>query len=474
MSSRTFDYDVIVIGSGPGGEGAAMQASKEGLKTAIVEKNNSVGGSCTHLGTIPSKSLRHIAHRLTTFINDPLFSTEPTKKFSFDSLLKRAHEVISRQVSRRQSHYSRNNIPVFQGQATLVDPNTVGVIYPDGHTKKLTSQNIIIACGSKPRRPKNIDFNHQRIFDSDTILNLSYNPKHLIIYGAGIVGCEYTSIFKALNMKVTLINTHSKLLNFLDDEISGALSYHLREKGVHLKKGEKYETVTYNDRSVAVTLESGKKVIGDALLVTLGREGDSKFLGLENLGVEITHKGHISVNDHYQTKVPSIYAVGDITGFPGLASAAYDQGRFAALHILDPKCDTSLVKDMPYGIYTSPEISCIGANETQLTEAKVPYEIGCVAFKHLARAQITGQTVGMLKVLFHSETLEIIGIHCFGQNAAEIIHIGQAIMCQPRPYNSLKYFINTTFNYPTMAEAYRVAALNGLNRLKDQKNYEVS
>ena len=471
MSSKTFDYDVLVIGSGPGGEGAAMQAVKEGLRTALVEKTPLVGGSCTHLGTIPSKSLRHIAHRLTTFMNDPLFSVESTKRFPFHDLLRRAEEVISKQVSRRQSHYLRNSLPVFTGQATFVDEHTIGVLCPDGLTKKITAKNIVVACGSKPRHPEDIDFDSPGIYDSDTILKLTSTPKHIIIYGAGIVGCEYASIFKALNIKVTLINTRDQLLDFLDDEISGALSYHLREKGVQLKRGEKYSSITSNEKGVTVTLESGKNIKGDALLVTMGRIGDSKFLGLDTLGIDISSKGHITVNARYQTSIPNIYAVGDITGFPGLASAAYDQGRFAALHILDPECDTSLVKDMPYGIYTSPEISCIGATEAQLTKKKIPYEVGSVAFKHLARAQITGQTVGMLKILFHSTSLEILGIHCFGQNSAEIIHIGQAIMSQPSPCNSLKYFINTTFNYPTMAEAYRVAALNGLNRLKQQEEY---
>lgn len=471
MDSQVFDYDVLVIGSGPGGEGAAMQAVKQGLKTAVIEKAPAVGGSCTHLGTIPSKSLRHIAHRLTTFINDPLFSRENSEHVCFSTFLSRAREVISKQVSRRQSHYTRNNVPIIRGQATFVNENTLGVLCPDGLTKKLTGRSIIIATGSKPRHPENIDFSHKRIFDSDSILRLQYSPKHIIIYGAGIVGCEYASIFKALNTKVTLVNTHDKLLGFLDDEISGALSYHFREKGIHIKKNERYSKIEASDKGVTITMESGKRLVGDALLVTLGRIGDSKILGLENLGIKLTPRGHISVNERYQTSIPNIYAVGDITGFPGLASAAYDQGRFAALHILDPDCDTSLVKDMPYGIYTSPEISFIGATEAELTKEKIPYEVGSVAFRFLARAQITGQTVGMMKILFHSDTLEILGIHCFGQNSAEIIHIGQAIMSQPAPCNSIKYFINTTFNYPTMAEAYRVAALNGLNRLKEQAQY---
>ena len=472
MGSEKFDYDVIVIGSGPGGEGAAMQATKEGLRTALVEKEKYVGGSCTHLGTIPSKSLRQTVHRLTTFINDPLFSNDQIlKRLSYKNFLTRAQEVISKQVARRQSHYVRNNIPVLTGHATFVDEHTIGLIGPDGITKKLTAKYFVIATGSRPRRPDDIDFTQKGIFDSDQILKLNYYPRHMIIYGAGIVGCEYTSIFRALNMKVTLINTHPKLLGFLDEEISGALSYHLREKGVHIKQGERYSSIDANDKCVTLTLESGKKIRGDALLVTLGRLGNSRFLGLDQLGIEVTQRENIVVNERYQTAVPNIYAVGDVTGHPGLASSAYDQGRFAALHILDPESDMSLVKNMPYGIYTSPEISFIGCNEAELTKDKVPYEVGSVAFKHLARAQVTGQTVGMLKILFHTDSLEILGIQCFGQSAAEIIHIGQAIMSQPKPYNSIKYFVNTTFNYPTMAEAYRVAALNGLNRLKAHQCY---
>lgn len=472
MSSEKFDYDVIVIGSGPGGEGAAMQATKEGLNTALIEKEKYVGGSCTHLGTIPSKSLRHTVHRLTTFVNDPLFANDQIlKRISYKSFLERAQQVISKQVARRQSHYVRNKVPILTGHATFVDKNTVGLIGHDGITKKLTARYFVIATGSRPRRPDDIDFKQKCIFDSDTILKLNYCPKHMIVYGAGIVGCEYTSIFRALNMKVTLINTHDKLLGFLDEEISGALSYHLREKGVHIKQGERYSSIDVRDRCVIVTLKSGKKIRGDALLVTLGRLGNSRFLGLDELGIKTTQKEHIKVNGRYQTSVPNIYAVGDVTGYPGLASSAYDQGRFASMHILNPKSDRSLVKNMPYGIYTSPEISFIGANESELTQKKIPYEVGSVAFKHLARAQITGQTVGMLKILFHTDSLEILGIQCFGQSAAEIIHIGQAIMSQPKPYNSIKYFVNTTFNFPTMAEAYRVAALNGLNRLKAHQCY---
>jgi NAD(P) transhydrogenase len=271
-------------------------------------------------------------------------------------------------------------------------------------------------------------------------------------------------MLRRMHVRVTLVNTRDKLLSFLDDEIIDALSYHLSENGVRILHNEEYEGVEAGQNDVILHLKSGKKVRSDMLLWANGRTGNTESLGLETIGITPNHRGQIEVNEHYQTSQPHIYAVGDVVGYPSLASASYDQGRFAAGHLCG---DTNhrLVQNIPTGIYTSPEISSIGKTERQLTDEKVPYEVGKAMFKHLARAQITGQTVGMLKLLFHRETLALLGIHCFGQNAAEIIHIGQAIMLQPEPHNSLRYFTNTTFNYPTMAEAYRVAALNGMNRL---------
>ncbi len=467
MTDREFKYDMLVIGSGPGGEGAAMQASKEGLKVAVIEEKPSVGGNCTHLGTIPSKTVRHLAHRLTTFQTDPLFNKKLFNSFiGFPELMERASTVIRKQVKRRESHYLRNDIDVYFGRGSLLDKHTVQVDLLEGKKKQFTAKSIVLATGSRPYRAPCFDFEHPLIHDSDSVLHMKDHPKSITVIGAGVIGCEYTSIFKALGCRVTLVNNRSQLLSFLDEEITDALSYHLREKGVTIRNNEIYSEAIPKSDGVITHLKSGKKIKSDVLLVAMGRQGNTDGLNLGDLGVKTTHKGLVEVNGHYQTSVENIYAVGDLTGFPSLASSAYDQGRFAALHIVNPLCDDSLVKDIPVGIYTSPEISCIGRTEKELTEDKVPYEIGHVAFKNLARAQITGQTVGMLKLLFHVETLEILGIHCFGQNSAEILHIGQAIMAQPKPGNSLKYFVNTTFNYPTMGEAYRVAALNGMNRLR--------
>jgi NAD(P) transhydrogenase len=291
-------------------------------------------------------------------------------------------------------------------------------------------------------------------------------PGTLTVYGAGVIGCEYASAFKDLGVRVNLVNTRERLLEYLDEEISNALSYHMRdEQGILIRQNEEYEKVEVNKQGVVLTLKTGKVIKTDMLLWANGRTGNSAGMGLEELGIAVDHRGNLTVNETYQTALPHIYAVGDIVGFPNLASAAYDQGRFAGTHIAEGHCDERLVRDIPTGIYTTPEISCLGGTERELTEKRVPYEVGHAFFRNLARGQITGHKAGMLKLLFHRETLEILGIHCFGHNSAEILHIGQAIMAQPAPYNNVKYFINTTFNYPTMAEAYRVAALNGYNRL---------
>ena len=459
------EYDVIVIGTGPGGEGASMKAVKSGRKVAVIEKYSRVGGGCTHWGTIPSKSLRHIAQQLLDIKNNPLVDQKAIN-FSYPQLLKSAESIISKQVNMRYNFYERNGIDLYSGEAFFIDSNHLEI--RNEHSEKsylLKAKHIVIATGSRPYRPNNIDFSNSRIYDSDTILNLNFTPHSVTVYGAGVIGCEYASIFRSIGCKVNLINTRDKLLSFLDDEIIDALAYHLREQGILIRHNEVYNKVEVTKEAVNLHTESGKQIKSDILLFANGRTGNSKNLGLEKIGIQINSREQIEVNENYQTTVPHIYAVGDIIGYPSLASAAYDQGRFAATHIVDGKCDLKLVHFIPTGIYTSPEISSIGKTEKELTEEKVPYEVGHAQFKSLARAQITGKTTGMLKLLFHRESFELLGIHCFGAEASEIVHIGQAILSQKGDANSLHYFINTTFNYPTMAEAYRVAALNGANRV---------
>jgi NAD(P) transhydrogenase len=458
-------FDVIVIGAGPGGEGAAMQAVKHGKRVAVIERMAAVGGSCTHLATIPSKALRHMISEMSATNTNPVFRTAGiTVNLSFPELRRSAAPVIERQVTMRKTFYDRNGATLLCGAARFLDTRTIEVKHQGNDAFIVKGDNIVVATGARPYRPNNIDFADPRIFDSDTILNLSYTPRSITIYGAGVVGCEYASMFRNLDMKVNLVNTRGKLLEFLDDEIIDALSYHLRDRGVLIRHMETCARVEAREDEVVLHLESGKQLKSDVLLWANGRTGNTAGMDLETVGITPNVRGQIDVDEHFRTNVPHIYAVGDVTGKQQLASAAYDQGRFVATQILGEAAH-ELVRDIPTGIYTTPEISSVGKSERELTEARVPYEIGHALFKSLARAQITGQTIGMLKILFHRETLQILGIHCFGANASEIIHIGQAIMAQKGDGNSLLYFINTTFNYPTMAEAYRVAALNGYNRL---------
>ncbi len=459
-------YHTIILGSGPAGEGAAMRLAKAGKRVAVVEQAPQVGGSCTHRGTIPSKSLRHTIQLLADYRHHPLFEhTISVMDVTWPQLLRTSDQVIARQVSMQHRYYTRNGVTVIHGRGRLLDVHRVEVAGNDGQRRELQAEYIVIATGSRPWRPPELDFDHPRIRDSDTLLDLDYTPRQVTIYGAGVIGCEYASIFANLDVKVNLVNTRDRLLSFLDEELTDALSYHLRDQGVVLMHNERMAQVTCDEREVALTCDSGRVVRGDILLWANGRTGNSTGLGLEALGIAVNQRGQIETNRYFQTALPHIYAVGDVAGPPGLASAGYDQGRFVGAHIADGRVDWSLVEEVPTGIYTSPEISSLGRTEAELTRANIPFEVGRAEFKNLARAQITGHTTGVLKILFHRETLEILGIHCFGQEAAEIIHIGQAIMSQKGGGNSLRYFAETTFNYPTMAEAYRVAALYGLNRL---------
>ncbi|MEZ4730922.1 MAG: Si-specific NAD(P)(+) transhydrogenase [Caldilineaceae bacterium] len=451
-------YDVIVIGSGPGGEGAAMKATKAGKRVAVIEEKPQVGGNCTHQTTIPSKALRQAIQQM---IDSGSYAAT-----NYQQLLRLAERVIQQQVTLRTGFYERNFVDVLTGRGVFVDDHTVAVTTPNGLQKHYQADYFVIATGARPYHPADVDFTHPHILDSDSILTYSGNPRSITIYGAGVIGCEYASIFRGLRIKVNLIDPRDRLLSFLDDEIIDALSYHLRDNGVMIRHNEEYAKVEARNDGVTLYLQSNKVIHSDLLLWAQGRTGNSDNMGLEALGIERNKRGNIVVNENYQSAQAHIYAIGDVVGYPSLASAAYDQGRFAATHIVTGRCEYQLVEQIPTGIYTIPEISSIGLTERELTERKVPYEVGHSFFRHLARAQLSGRTTGMLKLLFHRETLQILGIHCFGSQASEIIHIGQAIMAQKGEANTLLYFINTTFNYPTMAEAYRVAALNGLNRLQ--------
>ncbi len=458
-----FEYDAVVIGAGPAGEAAAMKLAKSGKKVVVVDARSQVGGNSAHVGTIPSKALRQSVFNLINYRRDPLFSQGlDYYQVPLNKVLTKARKVVRNQVDTHTRFYERNQIEVRNGWASFVDNHTLQIELTDGlGFETITFNKAIITVGSRPYRPDLLDFDHPRVFDSDKILQMDYVVKKIIIYGAGVIGCEYASIFTGLGYKVDLINNHDSLLSYLDKEISDALAHDFRQFGVLVRHKEEIERLETHDDYVVLHLKSGKRIKSDAILWSNGRSGNTESLNLEAIGLKANNRGQLKVDDTYRTEIDNIYAAGDVIGWPSLASAAYDQGRCAAAFMVGDQ-DAEPVSSVPTGIYTIPEISSIGKTEQELTDEKVPYEVGQAFFKHLARAQIIGERSGVLKILFHRETLEILGIHCYGNHASEIIHIGQAVM---KLNGTLEYFVNTTFNYPTMAEAYRVAALNGLNRV---------
>lgn len=458
-----FEYDAVVLGAGPAGEAAAMKLAKSGKKVAVVDPRDQVGGNCTHVGTIPSKSLRQSVFNLINFRRDPMFTQSMDyHQVPLNKVLANARRVVRQQVHTHTRFYERNQIDVIHGWASFIDKHTLRIDRDDTNSyETITFNKAIITVGSRPYRPDMLDFDHPRVFDSDKILQMDYVVKKIIIYGAGVIGCEYASIFTGLGYKVDLINNKDQLLSYLDSEISDALSHDFRQFGVLIRHNEEIDKLETHDDYVILHLKSGKKIKSDAILWCNGRSGNTETLNLEAIGLTANSRGQLKVDETYCTEADNIYAAGDVIGWPSLASAAYDQGRCAAAFMVGDQ-DAEPVSSVPTGIYTIPEISSIGKTEQELTDEQIPYEVGQAFFRHLARAQIIGERSGVLKILFHRETLEILGIHCYGNHASEIIHIGQAVM---KCNNTLEYFVNTTFNYPTMAEAYRVAALNGLNRV---------
>lgn len=461
---RQYDYDAVVLGAGPAGEAAAMKLAKSGKKVVVIDPRGQVGGNCAHVGTIPSKALRQSIFNIISFRRDPIFAhILDNNQITLKKVLSRARQVVMNQVATRTLFYERNQVEVIHGWGSFVDAHTLTVTPTEvgGTIKTISFEMAVIAVGSRPFRPAILDFNHPRVFDSDTILQMDYAVKKMIIYGAGVIGCEYASIFTGLGCRVDLINNKEQLLSYLDHEISDALSHDFRQMGVMIRNNEEIDRLETHDDCVILHLKSGKKIKSDAILWSNGRAGNTDSLNLEAVGLTANARGNLEVDKTYKTSVDNIYAIGDVIGWPSLASAAYDQGRNAAAFMVGDD-DAEFINSVPTGIYTIPEISCIGKTEEELTAEQVPYEVGQAFFKHLARSQILGERSGVLKILFHRETLQILGIHCYGYHAAEIIHIGQAVM---KCGHTLEYFVNTTFNYPTMAEAYRVAALNGLNRI---------
>ncbi len=460
-------FDVIIIGSGPAGEAAAMLLAKNNKKVLVIEKYSQIGGGCIHWGTIPSKAIRQTIVSYMNIFKTPFLGNKLNIEMpSYLELLETTKIVISQQVKMREKHYSRNHIDIVFGEASFVDGNTVEVVNQEkNEAKKYQAKNFIIATGSKPFHPQGVDFRHPKILDSDKVLNLKENPNSILIYGSGIIGVEYACIFKNLGIKLNLVNSRERVLDFLDQEITDALNFRMRDMGIAIRNEEEFDDLKFHDEKLIMSFKSGKQIKTDYVFWAQGRVGNSESLNLAKLGIATNDRQNIKVNENYETTQKGIYAIGDVVGWPSLASAAFDQGRYVSSLLINKPIEKNNFKLYPTGIYTTPEISSIGYNERELTKEKVPYEIGIAHYKHLAKAQILGDYTGMLKILFHRESLEILGIHCFGRQASEIIHIGQAIMKQKGKNNNINYFVNTTFNYPTMAEAYRTAALNGLNRL---------
>ncbi len=463
-----FDYDLIVIGSGPGGQRAAIQAAKLEKRVAIVEKKAVLGGTCINTGTIPSKTLREAVMHLSGYRERSFYGSSYSVKqhITMQDLLFRTNLVIKHEQDVTRHQVIRNNIDLIEGWGSFAGPNRVRVETVDNHgSQELSAEKIIIAVGTTATKSDKIPFDHETIFTSDEILDLARLPKTLAVVGAGVIGTEYTTIFAALGVRITLIDKRPILLDFVDDEIADSLAYQMRENRVTLRLGEEVSSidtvVDEHGKRVKIHLASGKQIIAEKVLYSIGRTGNTYRLGLENAGITPDDRGRIKVNTHFQTEVPNIYAVGDVIGFPSLASTSMEQGRLAACHAfgLEAKSVPSL---LPYGIYTIPEISMVGRSEEELTQANIPYEVGKARYREIARGQIIGDNTGLLKLIFHQETKQLLGVHIIGEGASELVHIGQAVLS----FNgSIDYFVNTVFNYPTLAECYKIAALDGLNRL---------
>jgi len=459
-----YDYDLLVIGSGPAGQKSAIAAAKMRKRVAMVDKKTSIGGVCVHTGTMPSKTFREAVLYLTGFSQRSFYGRDYAvkEKISMQDLMVRVNAVVSREAEVISNQLRRNNIALTYGQAQFVDAHTVEVTEAAAPKQRLSAENIMVACGTRPAHNPGIPLDGKRIFDSDQLPLIEMLPRELIVVGAGVIGLEFASMFAALNVEVTLIDQRPALLDFADREIIDSLAYQLRRRGTIFRLGEKVQAVAVDQERnrVSAKMESGKTIHGDALLYTVGRQANTDTLNLAAAGLAANPRGQLNVNDFFQTSVPNIYAAGDVIGFPALASTSMEQGRLASAHMfgtpgmLDPKL-------LPFGIYTIPEISMVGMSEEALTKDKVNYEVGIAKYEELAKAQMLGDDQGMLKILFSPDTYKVFGVHVIGDRAAEIVHIGQAAMSLGAP---IQYFRDTVFNYPTLAEAYKVAALDGLNK----------
>jgi NAD(P) transhydrogenase len=456
-------YDLVVIGSGPAGQKSAIAAAKLGKKVGVVDRKEMVGGVCLHTGTIPSKTLREAIMYLSGFREKTFYGKDYSvnQAITVADLAFRVQKVMAKEMEVVRAQLARNHVATVHGRARFIDPHTVEVDTLEGPVV-LRGEHIVIACGTRPAHNATVPLDGERIIDSDQLLLGQTLPKDLIVVGAGVIGLEYASMVTALNIKVTVIEARPTILDFVDTEMIEALMYFMRQRGATFRLGEKVVSVGYDERKrVTACLESGKEIHGDALLYTVGRQTNADLLNLPAAGLAADDRGRIAVNEFYQTAVPHIYAAGDVIGFPALASTSMEQGRLASCHMFGAYCE-SRPDAIPFGIYTIPEISMVGKTELELTKSKIPYEIGLARFEETAKGQMLGAEEGLLKLLFDPKSRKLLGVHIFGERATEIVHIGQAVLSFG---GTLEYFRDSVFNYPTMAEAYKIAGLDGLNRL---------
>jgi NAD(P) transhydrogenase len=457
-------FDLVVLGSGPAGQKAAIQAAKVGASVAVVERRDTIGGVCANTGTIPSKTLREAAIYLTGLSERGLYgqSYRVKDEITIEDLIWRTQQVMTREVDVIRNQLARNHIRVLPGQGRLADANHVEVSDLQGGLRTVQADRIVIATGTTPAHPPGVEFDEATILDSDGILLMSRIPSTLVVVGAGVIGIEYASIFAALGTRVTVVEKRERLLEFCDNQMVEALQYYLRDLGLVFRLGETVTSVEKHDGGTLTTLASGKRIAADAVMYSAGRQGATAELGLEAAGIAIDSRGRIEVDEHYRTGVEHIYAVGDVIGFPSLASASFEQGRLAAAHAFG--LDARPMRDLlPIGIYTIPEISFAGRTEEELTGDGIPYEIGVSRYRELARGQILGDSVGILKLLVAPDSRTILGVHVFGTAATELVHIGQTVMGLG---GTVDYLIDQVFNYPTLAESYKVAALDATNKLR--------
>ncbi|SNS61624.1 NAD(P) transhydrogenase [Asanoa hainanensis] len=459
-----YDFDVLVLGSGPGGQKAAIAAAKLGRRVGVVERDNMIGGVCINTGTIPSKTLREAVLYLTGLSQREMYGQSYRVKddITVADLAARTQHVIGREIDVIRNQLNRNRVALLSGFGKFADPNTLTVTDARGRESHASAAKVVIASGTRPARPTSVDFDDRTIIDSDGIINLERVPRSMVVVGAGVIGIEYASMFAALGTKVTVVERRDRMLEFCDLEVIEALKYHLRDLAVTFRFGESVASVERYAQGAVAVLESGKKIAADTVMYSAGRQGTASDLELAAAGLSADARGRLSVDEHFRTAVPHIYAVGDVIGFPALASTSMEQGRLAAHHACDEPA-RAMPALQPIGIYTIPEISFIGRTEDELTEARIPFEVGLARYRELARGQIIGDSYGMLKLLVAPEDGRLLGVHIFGTGATELVHIGQAVMgCD----GTVDYLVDAVFNYPTLAEAYKVAALDAMNKMR--------